>query len=86
MYVNDMVVIGSDHREVLHVLDALSDEFRVHDLGNLNYFLGVRVWQSPASLFLDQQCYLADLLHNNKLYNLRPSTTPMEANLDLSID
>lgn len=43
VYVDGMIVTGSDQAVVTDSLCRLSREFTIHDLGELNYFLGIRV-------------------------------------------
>lgn len=65
------------------VVESLKSEFSIKDLRRLAYFLGIQVTPIPGGLFLSQQQYAANLLHDENLANLKPSTTPMEAKLDL---
>lgn len=54
VYVDDMVIIGSNEGVVKEVLNKMKIEFTVWDLGTINYFLGIHVCYSDGHLFLDQ--------------------------------
>ena len=42
LYVNDLLIIGSDEDEIMKVKSKLMQEFEMSDLGNLSYFLGMK--------------------------------------------
>ena len=43
VYVDDMVVTGNDPSEITALQKELATEFKLKDLGNLRYFLGIEV-------------------------------------------
>ena len=43
VYVDDMVVITNDSSEIKTLQRQLAIEFELKDLGNLNYFLGLKL-------------------------------------------
>lgn len=43
VYVDDMIITGSDKVKVGEVLAKLGEEFAVRELGELSYFLGIQV-------------------------------------------
>lgn len=79
-----MVAAGKNKEDIDSILDRLGREFSIHDLGELNFFLGIQVHQQPNAIFLNQQQYLVNLLKNSNFDNLHPFSTPIEANSDLS--
>ena len=52
VYVDDLILTGSDTAFVSHVIDQLAARFSIKDLGLLSYFLGVDVLLCPHSCFL----------------------------------
>jgi hypothetical protein len=52
VYVDDLVIIGSDNQFVGHVVTTLGARFSLKDMGSLHFFLGVEVIPTPAGLFL----------------------------------
>ena len=54
VYVDDMIVTGSNSKEVEKLQSHLAKEFEMKDLGTLKYFLGFEVSRSKHGLFLSQ--------------------------------
>eukprot|EP00253_Pinus_taeda_P020610 PITA_20610 len=46
LYVDDLILIGSDPNLINHVKSSLKNKFEMTDLGHLQYFLGLQVLQS----------------------------------------
>lgn len=82
VYVDDIVLTSSSPHFVTDTITRLGDEFKLRDLGLVRYFLGIHVTPlDDGSLFLSQQQYASNLLHDLNLQNLKPATTPMEKKL-----
>ena len=61
VYVDDIVITGSDSRGILSLKSFLHSKFHTKDLGMLKYFLGVEVMRSKQGILLSQRKVL-DLL------------------------
>lgn len=85
IYVDDMVITGSDEEEMARLRNNLFQEFEMKDLGNLQYFLEIEVQRSPQGIFISQRKYVLDLLAETGMLDCRPSDTPMAANQKLQI-
>uniref|UniRef100_A0A2N9I0Q9 Reverse transcriptase Ty1/copia-type domain-containing protein n=1 Tax=Fagus sylvatica TaxID=28930 RepID=A0A2N9I0Q9_FAGSY len=66
------------------LLQSLTADFAVKDLGNLNFFLGVEVIPNSQGAMLSQQRYIMDLLTRTKMVDAKPVTTPMASSTSLS--
>lgn len=62
VYVDDMVVTGDDHEEIVRFKKYFTIEFEIKDLGRLRCFLGIEVARSDKGIFLSQWKYVLDLL------------------------
>src|SRR3954468_1626878 len=62
LYVDDMVITGSDSAAISFLKQHLQTEFEMKDLGFLRYFLGIEVAYSSGGNLLSQQKYIADIL------------------------
>ena len=54
VYVDDMIVTGDDPKEMEALQKYLSKEFEMKDLGQLKYFLGIKVARSKKGISLSQ--------------------------------
>ncbi|XP_043725812.1 uncharacterized mitochondrial protein AtMg00810-like [Telopea speciosissima] len=84
LYVDDIVITGSNDELISSVKDMLHQQFHIKDLGPLKYFLGIEVARSSHGLSLCQQKYVLEILEDSGLSGARPSDTPMEQNLKLT--
>ena len=58
VYVNDIVVTGSDSKGISSLKSFLQSQFHTKDLGMLRYFLGFEVLRSKHEIFLSQKKYV----------------------------
>ena len=86
LYVDDLILTGSSEEIVQQIKLALQAEFRMKDLGELKYFLGVEFVRSSDSLWLLQRQYALDVLSRFGMTACKPAQTPLEQNLKLTPD
>ena len=78
VYVNDLVLVGDDLAEINSMRYLLDDKFKIKDLGNLKFFLGMEVAQFVKGITLYQRNYTLDLLENCGVLGAKPISTPMD--------
>ncbi|KAM2791538.1 hypothetical protein PS2_003309 [Malus domestica] len=83
LYVDDIVLIGSDNFLLQSFVDALGCGFDIKDLGPLQYFLGLQVLTHGDSLHINQLKYAHDLLQKHNLEHCKPEPTPIAAKVVL---
>ena len=76
VYVDDIIITGSDSNVINQVIAALTTEFQITDMGDLHFFLGVQIVHTLAGLFLSQSNYIHDLLFKTDMYTAKPYATP----------
>eukprot|EP00253_Pinus_taeda_P006568 PITA_06568 len=54
LYVDDLILTGSDPNLINHVKSSLKKKIEMTDLGHLHYFLGLQVLQSKEGISLSQ--------------------------------
>lgn len=54
LYVNDMVLIGSDHASIQRLKQHLQVSFHMKDLDNLHYFIGEVSYSRKESSYIDR--------------------------------
>ena len=52
VYVDDIVIIGSDSKGISSLKSFIQSQFHIKDLGMLRYFLGIEVMQKKHGIFL----------------------------------
>ncbi|KFK26434.1 hypothetical protein AALP_AA8G247800 [Arabis alpina] len=85
IYVDDIVITGSDPGKVEQFIALLSKMFSLKDLGELSYFLGIEAIRSREGLLLTQRKYITDLLAKMNMLTANPVTTPMATNSSLQL-
>ncbi|KAM1561051.1 hypothetical protein ACFX1Z_004225 [Malus domestica] len=76
LYVDDVILTGSDPQLVYDVIADLTKEFYMKDLGVLNYFLGLQIQYTSNGLFVSQSKYTKELIEKVDLQDCKPYATP----------
>lgn len=79
VYVDDIVITGDDHDQIEHLKNFLAREFEVKDLGQLKYFLGMKITRTKNGIYVSQRKYTLDLLQETGMLGCKASNTPIEA-------
>ncbi|XP_077222036.1 uncharacterized protein LOC143855868 [Tasmannia lanceolata] len=80
VYVDDVIITGSDSEGIHRLKIFLQKEFSTKDLGRLRYFLGIEVAHSTRGLSLSQRKYVLDLLKETGHLGVKPASAPMDPN------
>ncbi|KAL9830518.1 putative RNA-directed DNA polymerase [Arabidopsis thaliana] len=77
LYVDDMVITGDSSKLLSNLLNELNKQFKMKDLGKLNYFLGIQAQFHQKGLFLSEPKYAEDLLITAGMKDCAPVATPL---------
>jgi hypothetical protein len=55
IYVDDLIIMGDSNANIFDLKKLLKQKFEMKDLGELHYFLGIEVIQSPKGIWLLQR-------------------------------
>lgn len=78
VYVDDIIIASNDDNDVTQLKGALSDAFKLRDLGQLKYFLGLEIARSSRGISICQRKYTLNLLEDTCLLACKPSLIPMD--------
>ena len=82
LYVDDLFVIGEDGL-IADTKRKHAAEFKMKDLGMMNYCLGMEVWQNADGISLGQGKYAVEILKKFEMMDCKAMTKPMASNLKL---
>ncbi|WVZ52570.1 LOW QUALITY PROTEIN: hypothetical protein U9M48_003618, partial [Paspalum notatum var. saurae] len=86
IYVDDIIFGGSSHALVSSFAERMSREFEMSLMGELRFFLGLRIKQGLEGTFVHQAKYTRDILKKFNMGDSKPMTTPMSTNTALDAD
>jgi len=85
LYVDDLILTGSDPNLINHVKSSLKRKFEMIDLGHLHYFLGLQALQSKEGISLSQSKYACDILRHFHMEDCKPAPSPFQSGVKLLV-
>jgi hypothetical protein len=77
VYVDDIIITSSKTHAVASLLKKLGDDFALKDLGDLHYFLSIKVKKVNDGIILSQDKYANDLLKRSGMVMGKLASTPL---------
>ncbi|GJT14894.1 retrovirus-related pol polyprotein from transposon TNT 1-94 [Tanacetum coccineum] len=85
-YVDD-IIFGSTHPRYTQLFsDLMKSRFEMSMMGEMTFFLGLQVNQSPRGIFINQSNYVLEILKKYGMEACDPVGTPMEIKDKLDLD
>ncbi|KAL5741828.1 hypothetical protein ACOSP7_028560 [Xanthoceras sorbifolium] len=84
IYVDDILITGNNSVSIAAIKKFLHSQFRLKDLGDLKYFLGIEVSSSKNGIFISQRKYALEIIEDAGLLGAALIDTLMERGLKLS--
>jgi len=86
VYVDDIIFGSTNPALVEKFKDLMSSEFEMSMIGELSFFLGLQVVQTPEGTKIHQQKYIKELLKKFGMESSKSSTTPISPNNKINAD
>jgi hypothetical protein len=83
---NHGIITGNNNVDISDLKKLLKQKFEMKDLGELRYFLGIEVIQSPKRIWSLQRQYALNKLFEYGMTRCKPISIPLEQNVKLSAD
>ncbi|GJR18527.1 retrovirus-related pol polyprotein from transposon TNT 1-94 [Tanacetum coccineum] len=86
IYVDDIIFASTDHNACNIFSKEMSSKFQMSMMGQMSFFLGLQVSQSPGGIFINQAKYALETLKKYGMDLSDPVDTPMVDRLKLDED
>jgi hypothetical protein len=86
IYVDDLIITRNNDADIFDLKKLLKQKFEMKDLGELRYFLGIKVIQSLKGIWLLQKQYALNKLTKYGMTGCKPISIPLKQNVKLNVD
>lgn len=83
LYVDDLLIFGSNLSVVNETKGMLSSNFDMKDLGEASAILGIKITRTSSGICLDQSHYIEKILRKYEYFDCKPACTPFDPNVKL---
>ncbi|GJW20497.1 retrovirus-related pol polyprotein from transposon TNT 1-94 [Tanacetum coccineum] len=86
VYVDDIIFGSTNHRYTQLFADLMKIRIEMSMMGEMTFFLGLQVNQSPHGIFINQSNYVLEIFKKYGMESCDPIGTPMEIKDKLDLD
>jgi hypothetical protein len=85
VFVDDFIITSTSRELAEHIQTRLSSTFKMKDMGDIKYFLGMEIQRNIdlKTLWIGQPQYIKDTLESFQMQDCKPIATPEEVHLHL---
>lgn len=83
LYVDDILIIGSNNDNIKATKRMLTSQFDIKDLSVVDVILWIKITRTSDELVLSQSHYIEKVLEKFKTYDDSSARTPVDVNLHL---
>ncbi|XP_015167399.1 uncharacterized protein [Solanum tuberosum] len=83
VYVDDLLITGSSPQQLCNTRKRIQTNFKMKDLGELKFFLGIEFSRSSRGILMTQMKYALELIYEFGLGGAKPAYTPLKMNQKL---
>ncbi|GKA28136.1 zinc finger, CCHC-type containing protein [Tanacetum coccineum] len=80
LYVNDMLIFGTEQVQVDLIKEFLSSRFSIKDMGEADVIFCIRIKHESNRIEISQSCYIEKVLKKFNYFDCTPVSTPMDTN------
>uniref|UniRef100_A0A3Q7FZR3 Reverse transcriptase Ty1/copia-type domain-containing protein n=1 Tax=Solanum lycopersicum TaxID=4081 RepID=A0A3Q7FZR3_SOLLC len=84
VYVDDLMITGNDISLIQQSKSTLQENFKMKDIGNLRYFLGIEFARSQDGIVMHQKKYTLEIISEAGLSAAKPAATPLDPYVHLT--
>ena len=79
-HIDNLLIFGPDIQAITALREALGKKVEISDLGDISYYLGIKITRNRASksLCISQQKFIKEILQRFGKTVLKPTKTPAE--------
>ncbi|GKF00769.1 retrovirus-related pol polyprotein from transposon TNT 1-94 [Tanacetum coccineum] len=86
VYVDDIIFGSTKPRYTQLFSDLMKSRFEMSMMGEMTFFIGLQVNQSPCSIFINQSNYVLEILKKYEMKSCDPVGTPIKIKDKLDLD
>jgi len=83
VYVDDLLIFGSNIPTINSVKSLLGNNFDMKDLGETDVILGIKITRSDKGISLDQSHYVEKILRKYNYFDCKPASTTYDPSVKL---
>ena len=83
LYVDDLLIFGTDIEIINETKSFLSSHFDMKDLGEADVILGIKIVRSENGISLTQSHYIEKILRKYNHFDCKPVCTPFDPSIKL---
>ncbi|GJX42263.1 retrovirus-related pol polyprotein from transposon TNT 1-94 [Tanacetum coccineum] len=80
LYVDDLVLTGNNKKIIEDLKNEMMQKYEMSDLGLLNHFLEMEIYQDEGGVFICPEKYVEKILKNFDMYECKSKDTPLVVN------
>lgn len=83
VYVDDLLIATKDRLKEKQIIQILSNRFKIKNLGQPKFCLGIEINKTRGSTHLTQSSYIRELLEKFNMIDCKPVSTPLAVGTNL---
>ncbi|XP_019229823.1 PREDICTED: uncharacterized protein LOC109210806 [Nicotiana attenuata] len=83
VYVDDVLLTGTDQEDITRLKDSLHKQFKIKDLGQLHFFLGLEVMYKDDGVIISQRKFVLDMLKGYDCLDYKSCSSPLDPTIKL---